>query len=170
MKTSLAVLALAAALSLLGCSSNRAKPRTANMGERVELGHIIYTVFETQWLTKIGEGVDAKVPQNRYFLIRLSAANSSNAPVIVPAMTLTDDDGNTFNEISDGRGVPEWIGLLREVKTAEAAQGNIAFDVLPKHYKLRIADEDQQSAALIDLPLSLGGELPVAPLPDSEKK
>ena len=165
------LLPLVAALALAGCSSdNQVKPRNANMGDRVELGHIIYTIFETQWLTKIGEGVDAKVPQNRYFLIRLSAANSSNAPVLVPAMTLEDDDGKTYNELTDGRGVPEWIGLLREVKTAEAAQGNVAFDVSPRHYKLRVTDEDEHTAALIDLPLSLDSELPVTSLPVPEKK
>jgi hypothetical protein len=164
-------LPLVAALLLAGCSSNnQVKPRNANMGERVELGHIIYTVFETQWLTKIGEGVDAKVPQNRYFLVRLSAANSSNAPVMVPAMTLEDDQGKTYNELTDGRGVPQWIGLLREVKTAEAAQGNVVFDVTPGHYKLRVTDEDERTAALIDIPLSLGSELPETSLPGSEKK
>jgi hypothetical protein len=160
------LLPLAAALSLAGCAANSVvKPRAATLGERIELGHIIYTVFDTQWLTKIGEGVDAKVPQNRYFLIRLSAANSSNAPVMIPPMTLVDDENKTYDELSDGQFVPQWIGLLREVKTAEAKQGNVAFDVLPRHYKLRIADEDEQSAALVDIPLSLGTDLPVSPLP-----
>jgi hypothetical protein len=170
MRTCRSLPALAAVIWLTGCSSGQTKLRTASMGERIELGHIIYTVFDTQWLTQIGEGVDAKVPQNRYFLIRLSAANSLNAPVIIPPTILQDDEGKTYNELSDGQFVPQWIGFLREVKTAEAAQGNIAFDVLPRHYKLRIADENNQSAVLVDIPLSLGTDLPVSPLPESEPK
>jgi hypothetical protein len=59
------LLPLVAALLLAGCSSSRVAPRTVSLGERVELGHIIYTVFDTQWLTHLGEGVDAKIPQNR---------------------------------------------------------------------------------------------------------
>jgi hypothetical protein len=165
------LLPLVAALTLAGCSSgDHIRPRTAMMGERIELGHIIYTVFETQWMTKIGSGVDAKIPQNRFFLVRLSMANSSNAPIMIPPMTLEDDDGKTYNELSDGQGVPQWIGLLREVKPAEADQGNIVFDVLPRHYKLRITDEDEQNPVLVDIPLSLVTDLPITPLPSEQKK
>lgn len=143
--------------------------RTANLGDRIEVGHIIYTVFDTQWLTQIGQGVDAKIPQNRYFLIRLSAANSSSSPVMIPAATIEDDDGKTYNEISYDVGAPNWLGMLREVKTAEAAQGNIAFDVPPRHYKLRISDENEQNPVLVDIPLSLGSEF-MTPLPGGDKK
>ena len=54
------------------------------MGERVSLGHIVYVVFETQWLTHIGEGAEARVPQHRFFLVRMSAVNSYGSEVIVP--------------------------------------------------------------------------------------
>jgi len=153
-----------ALLSLTGCSNAPVKLRTAALGDRIELGHIIYTIYDTQWLTQIGQGVEAKIPQNRYFLIRISAANSSNSPVMIPAMKLEDEQGKTYDELSDGTGVPNWLGLLREVKTAEAAQGIIAFDVLPKHYKLRISDENEQDAVLVDIPLTLGSDY-LTPLP-----
>ena len=29
------------------------------MGEKVQLGHLNYTVFETQWLTQLGEGANS---------------------------------------------------------------------------------------------------------------
>ena len=57
------------------------------MGEQIALGHIVYVVFETQWLTHIGEGADARMPQHRFFLVRLSAVNSGGADVIVPNLT-----------------------------------------------------------------------------------
>jgi len=163
-----------ALICLLACSrasrSDDARLRTVGMGDRVELGHIIYTVFDTQWLTQIGQGVDAKIPQNRYFLVRLSAANSSNQKVMVPPTTIVDDDGKTYEELSNGEGVPQWIGLLREARPAEAVQGNVVFDAPPRHYKLRITDEDEQSAALVDIPLTLGTDLPAPPAADTGRK
>jgi hypothetical protein len=44
------------------------------------------------------------------------------------------------------------------------------FDVTPRHYKLRLTDEDAQNAVLVDIPLSIGNDLPVSPLPSDEKK
>lgn len=156
-------------LFIAGCSSSPAPLRVANLGDRVEMGHIIYTVFDTQWLTKAGDGMDARIPQNRYFVVRLSAANSGNAPVMVPPMTITDDDGHSYNELTDAQFIPQWIGALREVQTAEAAQGNIVFDAPPRHYRLKVADEDQKQEALVDIPLSFGSDFST-PLPGEQKK
>lgn len=138
--------------------------------ERVELGHIIYTVFDTQWLTHIGQGVDAKVPQNRFFLVRLTAANSGSDKLVVPPTTIVDDDGNTYSEVTNGDGIPQWIGLLREVRPAEAVQGNVAFDAPPRHYKLRVTDENEQRVVLVDIPLTLGSDAPLAPPPSPGEK
>jgi hypothetical protein len=88
---------------------------------------------------------------------------------MMPATKLIDDDGHTYDEMSNGQYVPQWLGLLREVKVAESAQGNIAFDVTPKHYKLKIADENEQEAVLVDIPLSLNTDLPLSPLPGDKK-
>src|ERR1039458_4532027 len=92
----LMLLAVAAAASLLtscGDSEGKASPvRTYNMGEKVAVGHIVYTVFETQWLTHIGAGADARVPQNRFFLVRLSALNSLSNDIVVPNFTLRSEE------------------------------------------------------------------------------
>src|SRR5215471_17692026 len=143
--------------------------RTYNMGERVQLGHIVYMVFETQWMTHMGEGPDARVPQNRFFLVRLSAVNSSNGDVTVPAFTIQDDNGNTYNELSDGTGVPQWAKYLRTVHPAESVQGNVLFDAPPRRYKLKLQDEDGEKTALIDIPLNFGAETPDI-VPNPEKK
>src|SRR5882724_2066012 len=110
---------LLAALGLASCgdSEEKAYPvRTFNMGERITLGHVVYVVYETQWLTHLGDGDDARVPQNRFFLVRLSAVNSGSSDVHVPSFTVEDDNGNAFQELSDGTGVPQYIGYLRKVK------------------------------------------------------
>ena len=145
------------------------------MGERVELGHIIYVVFETQWMTQLGSGADAKIPRNRYLLVRVSAANSGVAETIVPSMTLLDDDGKEYTELTDAEGAPHWLGVLRQARPAEAAQGNVVFDAPPRHYKLRLTDENEQKIAFVDLPLSfeqplpLNKENPEMPMTDPQK-
>jgi hypothetical protein len=157
-------------LLVAGCSSGPDKSRTFAMGERVELGHIIYTVFETEWMTQIGSGLDAKVPQNRFFLVRLSAANSGSADVLVPNMSVVDDNGNAYPELPNGEGVPHWLGILRQAKPAEAAQGNVVFDAPPRHYKLRLTDDNEQKTAFVDLPLTFSAETPELPMPNTEKE
>src|ERR1035438_5039639 len=103
------LLAAAAAASLLsscGDSGDKAFPvRTYSMGEKITVGHIVYVVFETQWLTHIGEGLDARVPQNRFFLVRMSATNGGGGDVIVPNFSIEDDNGKSYPELSTGDGV-----------------------------------------------------------------
>ena len=167
-----AVAAVASLLSSCGDSAERSSVRNYNMGERVTLGHIVYVVYETQWLTHIGEGADARVPQNRFFLVRLSAVNGFGSDVIVPNFSLEDDNGNTYPELSTGEGVPQYIGYLRSVKPAQAQQGNALFDAPPRHYKMKLADESGEKVAYVDIPLSFVSETPDLPVvgdPDKKK-
>jgi len=140
------------------------------MGDRVELGRLVYTVFETRWVSQLGEGPTARVPQHRFFLVRMNVGNTAAAQAIVPNMTIEDDQGNSYPEVRDGEGVPQWIGFLRPVTTLDAASGNVLFDVPPAHYKLRVTDEDSQRAALVDIPLSFRSDAPDLPTPDAGPK
>jgi len=157
--------ALAAAFLPTACSSGEKNlpAHTYNLGERVALGHIVYTVFETQWLTHLGEGAGSRIPQNRFFLVRISATNGLGSEIIAPNLTVEDDRGTTYSELSDGEGVPQWAGFLRSVKPAESAQGNLLFDAPPGHYKLKLADETGERTAYVDIPLSFGAETPEIP-------
>jgi hypothetical protein len=157
-------------LGLAGCSSESAHTPVVqyNMGEKVPVGHLTYTVFETQWATHFGEGVDARVPLNRFFLVRMNAVNGGVAEAPIPNVTVEDDAGHTYSELSDGDGVPQWMGYLRSVKPADFVQGNVVFDAPPGHYKLRVTDS-RQNAALVDLPLTFGAETPdIAPVAPPE--
>lgn len=155
--------------SQTGCSPKEEEPppHVYQMGESVPLGHLIYTVFDRQWMTQAGDGLDARVPQHRFFLIRISALNSGGAAAIIPAISLVDDSGASYAEIDNGDGIPDFIGTLREIAPADTVQGNIVFDVLPKHYKLKLGDEEGKVVALVDIPLSFdkAPEL-TTPLPD----
>src|SRR5262245_56999487 len=127
-------------LSLAGCSMGKFPVRTYQMGEKVSLGPFVYTVFETQWLTQMGEEPALRVPQHRFFLVRASVLNSGTAEMTAPNVSIVDDSGKVYEELINGEGAPEWIGYLRQLKPAESAQGNLLFDAPPRHYKLRAVD------------------------------
>ena len=154
------------ALFLNSCGGSLQKTaKVYEMGTRVEAGHLIYTVFETEWLPQIGAGDTARVPKNRFFLVRLSAINSGSEELDVPNVTLVDDRGGTVEELSDGTDVPQWIGIVRRVKPADSLAGNVVFDAEPKHYRLRVRDENNEQSLLIDIPLNFNADAPPGPLP-----
>jgi hypothetical protein len=155
-------------LCLTACVGGKdAAVKTYDVGARVEAGHLIYTVFETQWLPQLGSGDTARVPKNRFFLIRLSAVNSGSEEVLVPNLTLEDDQGKIIEELNNGDGVSQWVGYIRKVRPADSIAGNIVFDAEPKHYKLRVTDENGERPAIVDIPLSFNAETPQLPLPAS---
>ncbi len=159
-----AVIASLAACS--GCAPAVApENKIHQMGERVNAGSLVYNVFDTQWKTELGDGAAARVPKDRFFLVRLSVVNSGSAETMVPTLTLVDDAGQTYTELSNGDQVPSWIGFLRRVRPAETLQGNALFDVPPKHYRLRVSDENDQKSEQIDIPLSFASESPTMPAP-----
>jgi len=171
----LAEAAVFASLALLtscsGRTAGRGSIRTFQMGERVEVLPLIYAVYEKQWLTQLGSGPTAVLPQNRFLLIRITVTSGAGGESYVPSLTLEDDAGNSFNEIASGDAVdaaPHWIGSLRAIKPADTLQGNLVFDCPPKHYKLKLTSE-QGKAAYVDIPLAFESEGPgVEILPKSE--
>jgi len=149
-----------AVVALLSSCSAPARQPVDNyvMGEKVQLGKLSYTVFDTQWLTHLGDATTGRVPQNRFLLVRFTVVSSDSGEVPAPAMTIEDDKGQVYEELSNGEGVPQWAGYLRNVKPAEAVQGNALFDAPPAHYKLKLSDEGGTRFAVVDIPLSFGTE------------
>jgi hypothetical protein len=137
--------------------------RPRRMGERVPAGSLVYNVFEDQWKAKLGDGPDARVPKDRFFLVRLSVVNGGSTELMVPTLTLVDDSGQTYSELSNGDQVPQWLGYLRRIKPAETLQGYVVFDVAPKHYILRASDENSQKSRDIDIPLNFSSDTPDIP-------
>ena len=157
---------------LAGCrSSSTGFPvRTYPLGEKVSLGSLTYIVFETEYLTQIGDGPTPRIPQNRFFLVKVGVSNGGSETANVGAFQLQDDKGKVYPELNDGEGVPEWIGYLRPVKPAESAQGNALFDAPPQHYTIRVRDETGEKAALIDIPLTFNAETPDVQTPGDPSK
>ena len=173
LRTLLLLAAVCAAFLLTSCGDSGEKPspvRTFSMGEKFTLGHINYQVFETQWRTHLGEGAEQRVPQHRFFLVRLSAFNNLSNDVIVPNFLLEDDSGATYPELSGGDGVPQYIGYLRNVKGVDSVQGNALFDAAPRHYRLKLTDETGEKAAYVDIPLSFTSESSEGPSNAGQEK
>src|SRR5579859_4850156 len=110
------------------------------LGEKVQVGPLIYNVFETEWQAQIGEGQQARMPSHRFLILHLTVVNSGAEPLTVPALRLSDDSGRTYDESMDGKGVPLWLGMIRAVKPANTLEGRAVFDVEPKSYKLKLDD------------------------------
>ena len=123
---------------------------------------MIYNVYEAQYLLKLGDGPEARLPTNRFLLVHLSVVNGGSAKttVSIPTLTVQDDAGQSYTESDNGEGVIQWLGFARKVRPAESLTGTVAFDVAPKHYKLRISDETDEHYALVDIPLSFGESAP----------
>jgi hypothetical protein len=159
--TTVILLTLAATCGLLalGCARDRPSVRTYPMGERAEAGSIVYSVIEARWSTRLGEGAAARMPDNRFMLLRLSVTNGGTKEISVPSATLVADGGQTYSELTDGAGVEDWLGVLRKLKPAETVHGWILFDAPRADYHLRVTDDAFDPAdariALIQVPVRL---------------
>ena len=160
-------------LLLCGCRGvGSGEAKTGKMGERVQVGPLIYSVLEADWKSTIGDPPEIKYPKNKFLIVRLTVTNSGASESGIPHMTLEDARGNSYPEGVDGQSIPEWLPVLRRVKPAETEQGRIYFDAPPASYRLRImndADSGQEKIAFIEIPLQLEPEapasLPPAPVP-----
>ncbi len=168
------VAVIAASIALSSCSSDSggAITRTYDMGTKAQVGTLGYTVFERQWMNQLGEpgSPDARIPTNRFLLLRISVLNSGGADASVPNLKLLDDKGKIWDEITNGDQVPQYIGAVRQVKPADSIQGNVLFDVPPQHYKIAVTDEDGKETAYVDLPLSFDAATPDIPQVTPAKK
>jgi hypothetical protein len=163
-----AVLAALLCLLLSACSQDRPVIRTYAMGEKAEAGLIVYSVLEFAWRTQLGEAPNARLPRDRFLLLRLSVTNGSPHEVAVPLVTLVSMGGKEYPELTDGAGVEDWFGVLRRLEPNETAFGWVLFDAPRADYQLRVSDDAFDPAdaklALIQIPLRLEGKPDYLPL------
>jgi len=149
-----------AALLTMSCGGKKVIT-VHGMGERVELGRIIYSVLEAEWRDRLGEGATARLPSHQYLLIRVSVTNGSTRDFYVPQLTLVSPGGQEYQELSEFQAeeVPDWFGVLRKLTPAETEARWIVFDAPRGDYRLRVADDELDPAeaktALIEIPVRL---------------
>lgn len=165
----LSALCLAATLFLGGCKTKEVDDaRLYRMGERVQIGPLIYNVLEATWKTELGDGPTGRLPKQRFLMLRVTITNSGGDVRNVPFLNLEDTKGQGTLEESEAAGVPDWLGLIRTMKPADTVDGRILFDVAPGSYRLRVTDAGEtgsEKSALIEIPLEM--ENPVAPAPQA---
>jgi hypothetical protein len=160
-------------LLICSCSSRSAPTRksTYRMGERAQVGRLIYIVLDTEWLDRLGDPPNARLPEQRFLTVRVSVTNSGTTLSAVPLLSVSDmSGGRKFSEITDAPAVPEWLGFLRTVKPADTIYGRVVFDVPPAAYQLRIstdAEPENEEFATVDLPLEL--DRPHLPSPSARQ-
>jgi hypothetical protein len=150
-----AILSLAIVLLSAGCTKKK-EIRSVSLGEKAEIGSFIYQAIDTSWPMTLAD----RTPKERFFVIRLTIMNSGSADTTIPGFEIVDDTGNSVPESSDGAGVDKWLGMSRKIRPATTEQADILFDAVPKHYRLRVADEND-NFMYIDIPLNLSSETPV---------
>jgi hypothetical protein len=142
---------------LVGCSSSVPKNNATiyAAGDKTTIGALVYNLTDAESTTALGDDpANPRTPTNRFYLIKLSVSNSGADDQPIPAMTLVDDSGQMYPELSDGAGVPNWLGVVRKVSGAQTEQGNVVFDAPMKHYRLRLNDTFDEKEIAIDIPLS----------------
>jgi hypothetical protein len=161
----LIVLALVLFVSLLalpGCSRKGHEDRVVALGTPVAVGQLTYTAIESEWRETLESTNGQRIPRNRYLLINVSVANNAPEEKAAPLLQLEDAKGQVYPEISEGGGVPEWLGYLRLLQTKETRSGRLLFDVPQGAYKLRVSsggEPENEQTALIEIPFQLGSEV-----------
>jgi len=147
-----------------GCSSPRAgaDSKMYRLGERVEVGQLIYTIMDAEWVDQLGDPPSVRLPRHRFMALRVSVTNSGASTLEVPSMSLIDVSGAATGELSDGQGLRDWLGFVRSLKPAETMHGRVLFDVpaAAYHLKLTNGDPENERIATVDVPLDLS-HLPV---------
>jgi hypothetical protein len=154
-------------ISLLAAQLACMRPAAVNvyrMGDKVQVGPLIYNVFETKWLPQLGEGPQARMPAHGFLILHLTVVNGGAETLSVQSFQLVDAAGQVYQESIEGQDVPHWLGIARNVKPADTLDGSVVFDVEPKTYKLRLDDGSGSGIAqMVELPLQFEANKPVAP-------
>jgi hypothetical protein len=139
-----------------GCRRPIAAEKPFLMGSPAAVGPLVYTAYDTHWRESLDGGTGQRLPAARFLLVHVGVRNAGDGDAGVPLMQLIAESGKTYQELSNGEGVPQWLGYLRVLKPGENLNGNALFDAPPGAYKLRVSsggDAEHETTALIDMPL-----------------
>ena len=98
--------------------------------EKAEAGHLVYIVFDSQWLTQLPQNPLPRAPQNRFFPVRMSVRSTSSRSVMVPQPDRRKARRATCCSMRP-RAITDW----------------------------RVKDENDEKAALMDIPLTVAPRL-----------
>jgi hypothetical protein len=143
--------------ALSGCTEKQA---VHQVGEKVQLGGVVYSVLDTEWASQLETGGAApRLPQHRFLIVRVNVNNAGNREVNLPLLHLVGTDKAEHLELNDGQGVSGWMGILRTLNPTESKDGRLLFDVpVTGSYSLRLTDGssevESEKTAMVVLPAS----------------
>ncbi len=150
---------LAGLLLTVGCSkTDKGSDAVHPMGDRVQVGPLIYTVLEADWMNQLGSGANVRTPKNRFLVIRVAIENVGNKEITLPLLSVINSKKEETLELDNGEGVEEWLGLLRQMTPSNTVNGKIVFDVPSSEYSLRLtngADPENEKFSYVGIPLKL---------------
>ncbi len=162
------------AMFLLAASGCTQKQRPFQVGERVQVSGVVYTIHDAQWVTELEAGADkSRTPKHRFLMVHLTINNGGSKEVTVPLLNAVDAAGAEHLELSEGQGVPEWLGILRTLNPTESKEGRIVFDLPLGAYSLKVTDggeQEREQTALVTLPLLAKGASMDSPLLNEPKQ
>ncbi len=150
------VLLASSLLVLTGCGEKAAVISSFPMGQKVQVGKIVYSVLEAEWRTDVPGG--KQTPRNRVLQLTLSITNSSSQEMSIPTLRLLSLKREEFPEYTEIESNTSWLGLLRRLQPSLTETAAIYFDVPIGAYKLEVVDHsdaENEKASYIDIPASL---------------
>lgn len=161
-------------LLFTACKKQEAtESKNHEMGERVSFGPFTYVVVESSWKNQLGEGFNIRAPQNRFLMVTLSVTNRGGSEATLPMLTMEGSNGQTYQELQDGNGVTNWLGVIRTIAPAQTIQGKLLFDVPLSSFRLRVPDGGEsgyEKYTSIEIPLNIDATDVQAPLPGTGAK
>ena len=146
----------ACSLASMGCSRFQKPDRVLYAAsDKATVGPLDYSITDAEVAQQLGDDPNnLRTPRERFYLVTLNVTNTGSAEQSIPTLTLVDDSGRNYTELSDGAGVPNWLGVVRKVGPARTARGVVLFDAPSKHYRLRLNDPLDEREIAIDVPLN----------------
>jgi len=152
----ISVLLVSTLIALQGCGERVAPISSFPMGQKVQVGKIVYSVLEAEWRTDVPGG--KQPPKNRILQLTMAITNSSSQEMSIPTLRLLNAKSEEHPEYTEIEGNMSWMGLLRRLQPSLTETAAIYFDVPVGAYKLEVVDNsdaENEKASYIEIPASL---------------
>ena len=136
------------------------------VGEKVELGPLTYTVLESAWRSQLGDPGRPRYPEQRFLVIGVQIQNTGSSEATVPPFVVVGSSNQEVKESSNGEGVERWLGLIRTIGPKQQAEGFVLFDTALGTYRLKLTesgDSGEDRHTFVAVPARIDIEQPIAP-------
>ena len=113
------------------------KPPIHVLGEKFSIGYWSYICNEAAWTPVLGYGFGAERPDAAFLVIDITVENRDTSASTLPAFSLVDSEGRSYEETSKTALMDGFFGVLEKLNPDVSKRSRIAFDVPPdRDYEL----------------------------------